>query len=376
MRVQIVQPPDSRPRHSTCDRDGEPPRARTGADQALAEGEFYASSRRGGSEHVVRSERSARGDPGPSRARQRHDRRHHGREPRCACVQRHSIRGVAARRESVACASTCHTVDRRARGDRIQPAVHARRRSRRPERRGHAAHERRLPLPQRVDHGGSPRREAPRDAVDLRRRLLWRRGLGGALRRRGSRAERRGRRHDQLPARLARLLRASRAQRRVRAQGVRQLRHARRDRGTPMGAAKHLRVRRRSRERHGVRRVRRREHGRDAHWFAARERPFPARDRAERRVDGPRNGANEHARARGGVGREGAHRKRREVDRGAPHDAGGRGIPEDSRRRSRRRRLVDPRGPVAHLHARAVRARSTCSSAPTKTKGRSSSVPA
>ena len=41
-------------------------------------------------------------------------------------------------------------------------AVHARRRPRRPERRGPAAHERRLPLPQRLDHRGiPPTRSAP-----------------------------------------------------------------------------------------------------------------------------------------------------------------------------------------------------------------------
>ena len=97
-----------------------------------------------------------------------------------------------------------------------------------------------------------------------------------------------------------RLLRAPGADGRFAAQGVRQLRPHGHARVAAVGEEEHRGVRRRSEQRDGVRPVRGRDGDRVARRVAGVERSVPARDLAERRVDGARLVARHaHARASG-----------------------------------------------------------------------------
>ena len=82
-----------------------------------------------------------------------------------------------------------------------------------------------------------------------------------------------------------------------------------------------------------------------------------SRDRAERRLHGTRHGPHGHARARRGGRREGAGGRRLRLDRRRARETRGRRVRGHPRRRSRRRRLSDPRGPVADVHERPTESR-------------------
>ena len=147
---------------------------------------------------------------------------------------------------------------------------------------GHATEpgRRRLPQPERVDarsgcDGASGARLDPRRCV-LRRQRHRRR-----VQRRRLRPRRRRRRHVELPPRRPGVLAPRRPL--PRARRVRQPRHARPDRRPRVGAAQHHRVRRRSRQRHDRRRVRRRHVGGHPARDATRQGPVPAGHPPERR---------------------------------------------------------------------------------------------
>ena len=123
-------------------------------------------------------------------------------------------------------------------------------------------------------------------------------GFEPAQRRREPREEGRRARHVQLPPRRVRLLLAPRADEGVGPQRVGQPGAGRHDRGAAVGEDEHRGLRRRPEQRHDLRRVRRRGHGRRAGRIAGGEGPVPPRDRRERRVDGARPGADDAAGAR------------------------------------------------------------------------------
>ena len=122
--------------------------------------------------------------------------------------------------------------------------------------------------------------------------MFWIHG-GGALRRRERRlrpdpARPAGarRRHDQLPARLARLPRPPGAERGVAGPRLGQLRLHGPAGGAALGQAQHRQVRRRPGQRHDLRPVGRRAQRARPARIAARRRAVPPRDRAERRLCG------------------------------------------------------------------------------------------
>ena len=195
---------------------------------------------------------------------QREGRGHRAR--RRARVPRHPVRGAARSGPAASCRPCAKTpgtacATRRASRPEIAQADlpiarmlgSARRRL-----------ERRRPLPQRVD--ARVRRRAPAgDGVDPRRRVRVRLGRGAVVRRHALRAaRRRRRRHDQLPARAARLPAPRRPVRRRRSRAP----------ATPgildqVAALEWVRdsiagVRRRPRRRHDLRRVGRRQQRRHA----------------------------------------------------------------------------------------------------------------
>ena len=128
----------------------------------------------------------------------------------------------------------------------------------------------------------------------------------------------------------------------IAAQGVGQLRHPRSDRGAAVGAEEHRGVRRRSRQRHHLRRVGRLVLGQHADGLAARQGPVPQGDRRERRV------ASRPGRSRPSAARRWPRRRRtaqkfaasaeRADDRGAARQAGHR----SARRPGHAAALVQP----------------------------------
>ena len=144
-------------------------------------------------------------------------------------------------------------------------------------------HERGLPVPERLHASRRARREGRSgDGLDPRRRAR----LGRVERlspRRARRAERRRRDH-QLPARRARLPRAPVLDRRVSGSRLGQLRIAGSAVGAPLGTAEHRSLRRRSAQRHALRRVGRRAQRSRTARLADCPRPVPASDRRKRRL--------------------------------------------------------------------------------------------
>ena len=141
-------------------------------------------------------------------------------------VQRHSVRGAAGRRAALAGAAARREMVRGARREQVRRRVHSAGRPddgprRAPQHRraaGFAAAQRGLPLFERLDGRGERERAPARHGVFLRRRLHRRLGLRAALRRRRVGAQRRRRRHDELPPGPVRLLRPPGADGRVAAQ--------------------------------------------------------------------------------------------------------------------------------------------------------------
>ena len=193
------------------------------------------------------------------------------------------------------------------------------------------------------------------------------------------RVEGRRRRQPQLSPRPHRLPRASGADEGIAAQRVRQLRHPRSDRGAAVGAEEHRRVRRRSGQRHDLRRVGRLVLGQHPDGVAAGEGPVPQGHRRERRVV-PVGTAAAARRSVAGVGgsrgREVRRRHERADDRGAARQAG-----DGPARRSRaRRRAGSARSSTAtscrrrcrRSSPRASSTRCRCSPAGTRAKCASS----
>ena len=94
---------------------------------------------------------------------------------------------------------------------------------------------------------------------------------------------------------------ASRANQGVGPERVRQPGAHGHHRRVAVGAKQYRRVRRRPRQCHDFRRIRRRRDGRRVGWISGRQGPFPACDCGERAVDGARHGAHDSA----GAGRAG-----------------------------------------------------------------------
>ncbi len=198
----------------------------------------------------------------------------------------------------------------------------------------------------------------------------------------------RGRGHDQLPARAARLPRASRADARGPPGDVRQLRSARPDRRPRMGARQRRGLRRRPGRGHRVRRVGRRDEHLRPDGESARGRAVRAGDRRERavRLAWRRDGRRAHTRrGRGGRARAlEAARLRRGARRAGgaarrPGRASARGGREDGRAGARRHRLRPGRRRRRSCPATRQRCSplarsttSTCSSARTPTRRTSS----
>lgn len=277
-------------------------------------GERYARSADGSRGEPIGRRRRCCRDSGRGHDRRGHDRRHDGCIARDPGVQGHSVRDPARRRQPLAATAARGELVSSPRSQRAFRSLHSRR-PRWPERGGRAADERGLSLFERLDHGRCGHRSAPRDGLALRRRLLRRRGLRAALRRRRPRTEGRCGRHPQLSARCARLFGAPGAVGRVATFGLGQLRHARRRGGSAMGATQYRRVRRRPRQCDGVRRIGRRQpHGR-ARGLAGDPRAVPPCDRPERRLHGARHGAHGNAGTRRRSRRQSLDRRRSSVDR-------------------------------------------------------------
>ena len=138
-----------------------------------------------------------------------------------------------------------------------------------------------LPVPERLHADVAPRRQAAGAGVDPRRRLHP--GRRPQLRRHQARGGRHRGRHDQLPARRARLPGAPGACLAARRSG-RQLRLDGPAGGAALGQAQHRAVRRRPAQRDDRRPVGRRRVGARPTRIDRRARALPAGDRAERCV--------------------------------------------------------------------------------------------
>ena len=195
---------------------------------------------------------------------------------------RHSLRRSAGRAQPLEGTAAGREVGRRQGGHEVRRPLRAGPRLRRhgvPRR-----DERGLPGRQRVDRRELADGEAAGDGVDLWRRLPGRLRVGAAPGRRAARVQGRRRRQHELSARPDGLPRASGADEGVAAQGLRQLRHPRSDRGAAVGAEEHRRVRRRSGQRHHLRRVGRLVLRQHPDGVAAGQGPLPQGHRRERRV--------------------------------------------------------------------------------------------
>ena len=213
---------------------------------------------------LIVSSETQRGRGGHNRVRSGQRRDHRRR----AGIQRYSVCGRARRRIALATAASRCAVDATAAGDGVRRRVSAAaaagsRRRGRIDRRG-------LPVSERVDRGA--RRQTSGHGVDSRRRVSIGFGLDADLRRHAVRAARCRARDAELSARPFRLLCAPGARRRESRRRARQLRLDGSGRGARMGQNEYRGVRRRSGQRHGVRRIGRRVRGAASADVAARAR--------------------------------------------------------------------------------------------------------
>jgi hypothetical protein len=255
-------------------------------------------------------------------------------------VQGHPLRTPARGSEALAAAAATAAVGRRAARRELRSEVSAipgprqfalRRRPRTPKRG--------LPVAERLDGGRDDRRASPGDGLVPSRRLPVRRRLGAALRRGAARTRRRGRGHRQPPPGPARLPRAPRAERRVRASDIGQLRHPRPDSGAPLARRERRGVRWGPGPRDDLRALGGIDERQHADGLAARARPVPSRDQAERGVAGSRRSQLRHHRLDAGSAACRADRSCAREEPRRPHGRGaapaaGRGA--DAGDRSRR----------------------------------------
>ena len=255
---------------------------------------------------------------------------HRWKDPR---VQGHSVRGATGRGVPLEGTTARQRVGRRSRRDRVRCPVRAR-----PDLRRHhvsATCERRLPQPEHLDTGDPGERSAAGDGLDPWRRLPGRCGSGAAARRRCARAQGCRAGHDQLPAGRLRILCAPGADARVGPQCVWQLRLARSDRGAPLGARQHRRVRWQPLERDDLRRIGRLVRSERADGCSARGRPLSQSNRRERCV---LHGGQRNARASAVVGERATGRQVWRRDGGRDTRRASR----DIRRRAAQGRAQDP----------------------------------
>ncbi len=229
-----------------------------------------------------------------------------------------------------------------------------------------AAGERGLSQPERLRaRDGQP---TAGDGMDSRRRLPGRRRSRAETQRRCPRQQGRGRRHLQLSSRCLRLPRASGADEGIGPQRVWQLRPPRSDRGAAVGEGQYRGVRRRSRQRDDLRRVRGIVCRQRADGLAGGGRTLPSRHRRKRRVlhGRRRHAGSPAARGHRTAGREIRRGDGRHVAGGAARQVGGRRArgrdenaavvqPEHRRLRPARRRLQDVRRRKAGARAAARR---------------------
>ena len=164
--------------------------------------------------------------------------------------------------------------------------------------------QRRLPVPQRVRSRSCAGPAPTGHGVDSWRGVRLR--VGGPLRRQRPRqAEPSGRRHTELSARRARLFRAPGSGGGGSRRRVRQLRDSRPAPGPRVGAKERRSVRRRSEQRHPLRRIRRRHQRVRAAGLAGQRRALPQGHQRERALQRSRFATRRSrtARRRPGSGR-------------------------------------------------------------------------
>ena len=300
-------------------------------------------------------ERTDGADAGPACAGRRHSGPFRRRRRR---ISRHSLCEASGRRPALAAAAAGGAMGRDAAGDEVRQHLRAAATRRV---RG-AEQDRGLSLSQRIHAGrrARGRRAASGDGVVSRRRSVFRRKQ--RLRRVQAREPRPSGGGDaQLPRRRAGLPLASRDQ--CRRPPLRELRDHGRAVRAALGADEHRRVRRRSRQRHDLRAIRRRHRCDGQSRFAAFEGSFPPGDQPEWNAHW-RHAAGDSPQARRGIRRDGRMRR---PEPAVPARAVGRSGARASRRHSRRR----PRLSVDRRHASSPALRSMLSRAGSSTACRS-----